>query len=243
MTTTLSRKERKRLMREQRAAEGWKAPAPEAPSLRLVKPITVNQSRIFKAWISGSNVAIFGCAGTGKSFVAMWLALNEMENDAVSKVIVVRSTVPSRDQGFLPGTDQEKLAVYEPPYRAIVDDLYGRNGTYNRLKDTHSLEFLSTSYLRGSTYNDTVFVVDEVQNMTMEELDTVMTRVGQNSRVILMGDNKWQNDLKAKRQVSCVDMARDVVDRIPSFTVVDMGIGDIVRSGFVKDWIIARESA
>ena len=242
MNAQLSRKERRKMEREARAAEGFKPSAVEAPKLSYVKPITVNQAKVFKAWFSGQHVAIFGCAGTGKSFIASYLALNEREAKAAKKVLIVRSTVPSRDQGFLPGTDAEKLAVYEPPYRAIVDDLFGRHGTYNRLKDTHALEFVSTSYLRGSTYNDTIFVVDEVQNMTMEELDTVMTRVGQNSRVILMGDNKWQNDLKAKRQVSCVDHCRAIVDRIPGFTVVEMGVGDIVRSGFVKDWIVAREA-
>lgn len=208
--------------------------------LKAVKPITINQNKVFKEWARGNNLLINGCAGTGKSFLGCYLGLNEVDMKAQSQLVIVRSQVPSRNPGFLPGNELEKAAVYETPYRAIVDDLHNKVGAYNRLKDTKIIEFETTSFLRGVTIDHSILLVDEVQNMTFEEIDTVATRVGENTRVIFCGDSGYQQDLK--KETSGMRRLLDVVERMPDFSTVTMTPDDIVRSGFVKDWIIARGS-
>lgn len=236
-----TRKERRQALREQRAKEGFAPPAPKPPSLTLIKPMTVNQSRVFKEFYKGQHLLLHGYAGTGKSFLSLYLALHDFLNiKSAKRIIVVRSAVPSRTQGFLPGTEQEKAAIYEIPYAAIVDDLFQKHGTYNRLKDQKTIEFTTTSYLRGLTIDDAIIIIDEVQNMVDGEINTVMTRVGQNTRVIICGDFR-QNDLVNKREESCIRSLIDTVRRMSSFSVIEMGHDDIVRSGLVKEWILARE--
>ena len=242
MSTQLSRKERKRLERAKRASAGWedKPAPPPKPNLKTIKPITRNQAKCFAVWGSGRNLFITGYAGTGKSYVGAYLALRDIEAGAPqTRLVIVRSAVQARNQGFLPGTDQEKAAVFESPYRAIVDDLYGRDGHYNRLKDTKQIEFVTTSFLRGTTIPRSILLVDEVQNMTDEEINAVMTRPGEETRVILCGDFR-QNDLDMKREHSCMGRLLDTVSKMPSFEIVDMQPQDIVRSGLVKEWILAR---
>jgi len=141
-------------MRDQRAAAGFpKQPQVPPPlSLATIRPMTINQNRVFKEFYKGQHLLLHGYAGTGKSFLSLYLALHEaLVVKAAKRVIVVRSAVPSRTQGFLPGTEQEKAAIYEIPYAAIVDDLFGKAGSYNRLKDQKTIEFTTTSYLRGLT--------------------------------------------------------------------------------------------
>lgn len=236
-----SRKERRQALREQRAREGFAPPQPKPPSLTTIKPMTLNQSKVFKEFFKGQHLLIHGYAGTGKSFLSLYLALHEVVNlKSAKRVIIVRSAVPSRTQGFLPGTEQEKAAVYEIAYSAIVDDLFDKAGSYNRLKDQKTIEFTTTSFLRGLTIDDAIIIIDEVQNMVDGEINTVMTRVGQNSRVIVCGDFR-QNDLANKREESCIRSLMDTIRRMASFSVIEMTHDDIVRSGLVKEWILARE--
>ena len=238
---TLSRKERRRNLREQRAAAGFPAAPPAPPALVTIRPMTINQSRVFKEFSRGQHLVLHGYAGTGKSFLSLYLALHEvMDKKTYKRVIIVRSAVPSRTQGFLPGTEEEKAAVYEAAYTAIVDDLFGKGGTYRKLKDQKVIEFTTTSYLRGLTIDDAIVIIDEVQNMIDGEINTVMTRVGQNTRVIICGDFR-QNDLANKREESCIRSLMDTVWRMASFSIVEMTHDDIVRSGLVKEWILARE--
>lgn len=245
-----TRKERRQALREQRAREGFAPPSPKPPSLTpaakaalsIIKPMTINQSRVFKEFYKGQHLLLHGYAGTGKSFLSLYLALHDaLVIKSTKRVIIVRSAVPSRTQGFLPGTEAEKAAIYEMPYAAIVDDLFGKKaGSYNRLKDQKTIEFTTTSYLRGLTIDDAIIIIDEVQNMVDGEINTVMTRVGQNSRVIICGDFR-QNDLMNKREESCIRTLMDTVRRMGSFSVIEMGHDDIVRSGLVREWILARE--
>ena len=235
------RKERRQALREQRAREGFAPPAPKPPSLSIIKPMTINQSRVFKEFYKGQHLLLHGYAGTGKSFLSLYLALHEVVDlKSAKRVIIVRSAVPSRTQGFLPGTEQEKAAVYEIAYAAIVDDLFSRAGTYNRLKDQKVVEFTTTSFLRGLTIDDAIIIIDEVQNMVDGEINTVMTRVGQNTRVIICGDFR-QNDLTNKREESCIQSLMTTIRRMDSFSTIEMTHDDIVRSGLVKEWILARE--
>jgi phosphate starvation-inducible protein PhoH and related proteins len=216
------------------------AATPTSPvfQLRAVKPVTINQNKAFKAFSSGQHILMNGCAGTGKSFLGCYLGLNEVDMKAQGQLVIIRSQVPSRNPGFLPGNEDEKAAVYEAPYVSIVEELYRKGGAYTRLKDTKVIDFETTSFLRGRTLDNAVLLVDEVQNMTFEEIDTVLTRVGQNTRVILCGDSRFQNDLK--KETSGMTRLIETVSRMPTFSTVTMTVEDIVRSGFVKDWIIAR---
>lgn len=240
----MTRKARKKARRDARSgvASIVAPPAPKPPtaSLRLIKPLTIGQSKVFKAFSNG-HLLIHGYAGTGKSYLALSLLLREWEAGAIDKLILVRSAVPSRTQGFLPGTDEEKAAIFEWPYRMIVDDLFDKSGHYNKLKHDGVIEFVTTSYLRGLTWDRAGVFFDEVQNYTDQEINTGMTRLGEECHVVIAGDFR-QNDLESKRyEESCISSLVETIGRMESFTSVELGIDDIVRSGLVKEWIIARE--
>lgn len=211
--------------------------------LKTVEPLTANQSFSFESWGKGKNLLLTGTAGTGKSFVACYLALSTVfaNPDVYDNVTIVRSTVPSRDQGFLKGSIQEKSEVYEMPYISIFQDMSEVENAYSSLKGKDLVKFVSTSYIRGMNLKNTIFVVDEIQNMTGEELHTVTTRVGKNSRVIMCGDIR-QNDLKNNRQVSGFNDFAKIIDEMKSFRHIQFNRDDIVRSNFVKEYIIAREN-
>jgi phosphate starvation-inducible protein PhoH len=208
--------------------------------LRQIAPLTVNQEHTFESYKSGMNLMLHGYAGTGKSFISLWLALDDILNKNViqEKVLIIRSVVPSRDMGFLPGSMKDKQRVYEKPYQQICDDLFGRGDGYDILKMKGIVDFETTSFLRGCTMNNTIIIVDEMQNMTFQELDTVMTRVGDNSRIIFCGDFR-QTDLN-ERDRSGLSNFINITRRMKRFSYVEFGKHDIVRSGLVKDYIIQR---
>ena len=208
--------------------------------LRHIQPLTVNQERVFDAYNSGANLMLHGYAGTGKTFLSTYLALKEvLENDIYKKVVIIRSVVPSRDMGFLPGTEKQKAEVYEQPYQEICDDLFGRGDGYRILKLKGLVEFTTTSFLRGTTFNDSIIIVDECENMTFSEIDTVMTRIGNNSKIIFSGDYR-QTDLHKPHDKSGIKELMAVTRRMDSFDHIEFGIEDIVRSGVVKEYIIQK---
>lgn len=177
-------------------------------------------------------------AGTGKSFLACFLALDQIFNEkgGPKKLIIVRSAVPSRDMGFLPGNAKEKAAEYEAPYKAMIGELFGRSDAYQILKSKFIVEFLTTSYVRGITLNDAIVIVDEIQNMTFHEASSVITRIGKNCRLIICGDRR-QNDLSNNSRD--VWKLLNITERMKSFSHVDFREHDIVRSGFVKEFLLA----
>lgn len=184
---------------------------------------------------------LHGIAGTGKTFISLYLALEDLlkKNSQYNSVVIVRSVVPSRDMGFLPGNVKEKAKVYEEPYKAICDDLFGRGDGYNILREKNLVEFVTTSHLRGMTFNNAIIVADEYQNMTFQELDTLITRTGENSRLIFCGDIR-QTDLQRDREKQGILTFTEIVAKIESFASVEFGIDDIVRSELVKQYIIAK---
>ena len=208
--------------------------------LRNVKPLTANQQDTFRAYDEGKNLVLHGYAGTGKSFVSLYLALEEILDyrTPFNKVVIIRSVVPSRDMGFLPGSVKEKIKVYEEPYKEICDNLFGRGDGYDILKTKRLVEFTTTSYLRGLTFNDSIVIVDELQNMSFAELDTVMTRMGDNSRVMFCGDFR-QTDLQEKDRVGLMKFL-NITKRMDNFEYIEFGKQDIVRSGIVRDYIIKK---
>jgi phosphate starvation-inducible protein PhoH len=215
-------------------------------SLRRIVPITDAQQDAFNAFEEGYNLVLCGSAGTGKTYISLYLALSELmrkdhsSKDDPKKIMIVRSTVSSRDVGFLPGTLKEKMSVYEDPYRGIFSELFGRGDAFEILKLKGIVEFCSTSFLRGTTINDSYIILDEFQNCSSQELETVITRVGKNSKIFFCGD--WsQNDLiKSKWDVSGLPFFMKIIEKMEEFDIIEFTIEDIVRSGIVKSFIIAK---
>lgn len=225
------------------AQEGPKRKTWSRHDLKHVKPLTPAQEEMFEAFADGQHIFAHGSAGTGKSFVALYLALTEyfrVESE-VEKIIIVRSAVPTREIGFTPGTEAEKLAVYEQPYKDIFADLIGRYSTYDDMKEARIVQFTSTSFIRGVTWDNAIIVFDEIQNANWEEINTVLTRVGSNSRIILCGDVKQNDLIYRKADKSGITTLLDVTKKMPSFSTVTFSRHDIVRSEFVKQFVIACE--
>ena len=211
-------------------------------SLHEIVPLTANQTRAFEEYRNGKHMMLHGYTGTGKTFISLFLALEDIFNTKGSqykKVVTIRSVVPSRDIGFLPGSAMEKSRVYEEPYMEICDSLFGEGNGYNILKERGLFEFTTTSFLRGVTFTDSIVIVDEMQNMTFQELDTVMTRIGENCRIIFCGDFR-QTDLDKDSDKHGLHKFMAILHKLKGFEYVEFGREDIVRSSIVKDYIIAR---
>jgi len=212
--------------------------------IKDIDPMTDTQEDAFDAWDDGFNLMLHGMAGTGKTFLALYFSLSEIfeQNSYYNKLFIIRSVVPSRDMGFLPGSQKEKMKVYEGPYYDICNKLFQRGDAYEILKQRNQVEFMSTSFLRGETFDDCILVVDEVQNMSDQELHTVMTRVGENCRIIFCGDVK-QDDLTSERYNEQSGLANfmKIIDRMKEFKFVEFEANDIVRSALVKSYIIQRD--
>lgn len=207
-----------------------------------VDPLTENQKKAFEAFDRGKNLLLHGIAGTGKTFISMYLALSDVTSPLgnFKKVVIVRSVVPTRDMGFLPGNHKEKAMVYEAPYSIISSELFNRGDAYQILKQKNYVEFISTSFIRGTTLNDCVVIVDEVSNMTLHELDSVITRIGKNCRVIFSGDFRQSDLTKEQERNGLKDFMR-ILNNMRSFEYVEFDENDIVRSGLVKEYIIAKD--
>lgn len=210
--------------------------------LKNIEPLTQNQKLSFEAYGQNKNLLLHGIAGTGKSFISMYLALSQVLSDSsqYKKLVIVRSVVPTRDMGFLPGNSKEKAKVYEAPYYAICTELFGRSDSYEYLKNKNIIEFISTSFIRGITLNDCIIIVDEIANMTIHELDSVITRVGKNCRVVFCGDFRQSDFTKEHERNGLIDFMR-IIERMKSFTFIDFNENDIVRSSMVRDYIIQKD--
>lgn len=184
---------------------------------------------------------LHGAAGTGKTFIAMYKALEEVmgNRSTYDKVVIVRSVVPSREIGHLPGDEKEKTDVYLAPYKAICKDLFNTDQAYERLVEQKNIEFLITSFVRGITIDKAIIVVDECQNMNFQELSSIITRVGEGSRILFCGDFK-QTDLNKKHDQSGLKDFVQIINRMPSFRNIEFDVEDIVRSNLVKEFIVAN---
>jgi predicted ribonuclease YlaK len=209
--------------------------------LRHISPLTPNQQLTFDSYDRGMNLMLHGFAGTGKTFISLYLALNEVlsEQSIYDKVIIIRSVVPSRDIGFLPGNTKEKIRVYEEPYKEICDELFGRGDGYDILKMRGIVHFTSTSFLRGITFNNAIVIVDELQNLGFPELDTVMTRMGDQSKIVFCGDFR-QTDLTKESEKGGLNSFINITKRMNRFSYIEFEKTDIVRSSLVRDYIIER---
>ena len=216
-----------------------KNPSATGIKIAVVSPKTPGQKVFFDAYDAGKHLFCKGVAGTGKSYLALGLALRDVLNyKSQSRVVLVRSIVPSRDIGHLPGNLQEKCEIYEAPYRAIVAELAERGDAYDTLKTRGVIQFITTSHLRGMTLNNAIIIVDEAQNFSLHESDSIITRVGQNSRIVFLGDAK-QTDLPSRERQGFA-IFEQILARIPDFEIIKFGIDDIVRSDLVGKYLRAR---
>ena len=212
-------------------------------NLKTFQPLTENQRLFFEAYKRQDYfVALHGVAGTGKTFCALYKALEEVldKSNPFTKIIVVRSAVQSREIGHLPGDVNEKMDIYQQPYRQICETLFGRKDAWDRLEEQGHIEFISTSFIRGMSFDDAIIIVDEMQNMTFEELDTVMTRVGHMSKIVWCGDYRQTDLNKKKNDMSGILKFFDIAMHMTAFTKIEFTADDIVRSSLVKDYILAK---
>jgi len=209
--------------------------------LLTFSPITDNQRKTYEAYRANQHLLLHGIAGTGKTFLSLYLALEEVLDPSsdYNDIFIVRSVVSTRDIGFLPGDEQEKVSLYEAPYRSVCGELFGIKDAYDALKQQNNVKFMSTSFIRGITINDAVVIVDECQNLNFHELDSIITRVGQNSRIIFCGDYT-QTDLTRDNDRKGILKFMEILSHIKEFKTVEFMIDDIVRSDFLKSYIIAK---
>jgi len=209
--------------------------------MNVIEPLTDNQRRVFELYQNSNIMLLHGVAGTGKTFIALYHALEEVldKSNPFEKVVIVRSAVSSRDIGHLPGDEKEKTEVYTEPYVGICQDLFNRYDAYQRLVEQGAIQFLVTSFVRGITLDNSIILVDECQNMTDMELNSIITRVGDRSKIIFCGDFR-QTDLYRKTDMSGLKKFMVIADMMPSFKTIEFGVEDIVRSSLVKEYILAR---
>ena len=212
--------------------------------LKTFQALTENQQIFFDSYKRGDYfIGLFGSPGVGKTFLALYRAIEEVldRNNPFKQVVVVRSAVQVRDQGFVPGTLEEKMEIYEVPYKEISETLFGRSDAWERMKEQGYTRFISTTAIRGISIDDAIIIVDESQSMTFHELSSVMSRVGHRSKIMFIGDLKQNDLIKSKYDVSGLNEFLQVARHMDEFTEITFTPNDIVRSSLVKSWILACE--
>jgi len=212
-----------------------------------IKPLTPSQEKVFDAWQNNKHLFLFGAAGTGKSFITMYLALRDILNEATpyKKLYIVRSLVPTREIGFLPGDHEDKANLYQIPYKNMVRFMFEMPDDpsfemlYGNLKAQDTVSFWSTSFIRGTTIDNAIVLVDESENLNFHELDSIITRLGVNSKIIFAGDAAQSDLIKAHEKTGIMDFKK-IIDDMDEFESIEFGIDDIVRSGLVKSYLISK---
>jgi len=212
-----------------------------------IEPLTDNQRIMFEEYGKGQNIFAYGAAGTGKTFVAMYLALRDVldENTPYEKVYVVRSLVATREIGFLPGTHEDKSSLYQIPYKNMVKYMFEMPDDasfemlYENLKNQETVSFWSTSFLRGTTLDKAIVIVDECQNLNFHELDSIITRVGEDTKIMFCGDAS-QSDLQRSNERSGIIDFQRILQQMKEVSLIEFGVEDIVRSGLIKSYLIAK---
>ena len=215
-----------------------------------VEPLTENQKQLFESYQNGKHLVAYGCAGTGKTFISLYNALKDVldETTPYEQIYVVRSLVATREIGFLPGDHEDKSALYQIPYKNMVKYMFQMSSDadfemlYGNLKSQETIKFWSTSFIRGTTLDNSVIIVDEYQNLNFHELDSIITRVGENSRIIFCGD-ATQSDLVKTNERNGISDFMNILRKMDSFDIIEFGVDDICRSGLVKEYIVAKLEA
>lgn len=214
-----------------------------------IEPLTENQKLLFNSYKNQKNIVAHGCAGTGKTFITLYNSLKEVldERTPYEKIYIVRSIVSTRDVGYLPGGLEEKIEIFESPYKNMVKYMFQMlsevdfDMLYGNLKSQKTLEFMSTSFLRGTTLDNCIIIVDEFQNLSGHELDSIITRVGENTKIMFCGDASQSDLIKSNERNGIIDFMK-ILKTMSSFDIIEFEVDDIVRSGLVRDYIIAKKS-
>jgi predicted ribonuclease YlaK len=212
-----------------------------------IEPLNDNQKRLFDSYKKGKNIIAYGCAGTGKTFISLYNVLKDVlgDNNLYEKIYLVRSLVSTREIGFLPGDHEDKADIYQIPYKNMVKYMFQMPSDadfemlYGNLKSQDTIKFWSTSFIRGITLDNAVVIVDEFQNLNFHELDSIITRVGENTRIIFCGDATQSDLVKTNDRNGIVDFM-SILRKMNSFDIIEFGIDDIVRSGLVKEYLLAK---
>ena len=215
--------------------------------LRDIDPLTDNQKILFDAYAENKNIVAYGCAGTGKTFITLYNAIKDVLSPTTpyEKIYIVRSLVATREIGFLPGDHEDKSTLYQIPYKHMVKYMFEMSSDadfemlYGNLKTQGTIDFWSTSFIRGTTFDNAIIIVDEYQNLNFHELDSIMTRVGQDSKIMFCGDATQSDLTKTNERNGIMDFMR-VLRLMPSLDIIEFGVEDIVRSGLVKEYILAK---
>ena len=215
-----------------------------------IEPITDNQKRLFESYDSGKHIIAYGSAGTGKTFITLYNAIRDVldESSPYEKIYIVRSLVATREIGFLPGDYEDKSDIYQVPYKHMVKYMFQMSSDadfemlYGNLKAQDTIKFWSTSFLRGTTLDNAIVSVDEFQNLNFHELDSIITRIGENSKICFCGDARQSDLIKTNDRNGIVDFM-NILRKMSSFDIIEFEIEDIVRSGLVKEYIIAKMEA
>ena len=215
-----------------------------------IDPLTDNQRKLFESYKDQKHLVAYGCAGTGKTFISLYNAIREVldERSPFERIYLVRSLVATREIGFLPGTYDDKSDIYQIPYKNMVKYMFQMPSDadfemlYGNLKSQETIKFWSTSFLRGTTLDNSIIIVDEYQNLNFHELDSIITRVGENTRICFCGD-AVQSDLQKSNERNGIHDFMSVLRKMPSFDIIEFGVNDIVRSGLVKEYILAKMEA
>ena len=215
--------------------------------MRDIEPLTQNQQILFNAYAENKNLVAYGCAGTGKTFITLYNALRDVlsQTTPYEKIYIVRSLVATREIGFLPGDHDDKSLLYQIPYKHMVKYMFEMSTDadfemlYGNLKTQGTIDFWSTSFIRGTTFDNAIIIVDEFQNLNYHELDSIMTRVGQDSKIMFCGDATQSDLVKTNERNGIMDFMR-IIRLMPSLDIIEFGVEDIVRSGLVKEYILAK---
>ena len=218
-----------------------------ADMLRDIEALTPNQQKLFEAYAENKNLVAYGAAGTGKTFITLYNALKDVldQETPYEKIYIVRSLVATREIGFLPGDHEDKSTLYQLPYKAMVKYMFEMptgadfEMLYGNLKAQDTIDFWSTSFIRGTTFDKTIVIVDEFQNLNYHELDSIMTRVGEQSKIMFCGDATQSDLVKTNERNGIIDFMK-ILRLMPSVDVIEFGVEDIVRSGLVKEYIVAK---
>ena len=215
--------------------------------MRSIEPLTENQKELFRCYENNQNLVAYGCAGTGKTFITLYNALQDVldEKSPYEKIYIVRSLVATREIGFLPGDHEDKSSLYQIPYKNMVKFMFEMptdadfEMLYGNLKTQGTISFWSTSFIRGTTLDNAVIIVDEFQNLNFHELDSIITRVGENSKIMFCGDATQTDLVKSAERNGIADFMK-ILRVMPSVDIVEFGVNDIVRSGLVKEYLLAK---
>ena len=214
-----------------------------------IDPLTDNQRKLFDSYAEQKHLVAYGCAGTGKTFITLYNALREVldEKTPYEKIYLVRSLVATREIGFLPGSYDDKSDIYQIPYKNMVKYMFQMPSDaefemlYGNLKAQETIKFWSTSFLRGTTLDNSIIIVDEFQNMSYHELDSIITRVGENSKIMFCGDATQSDLIKTNEKNGVIDFMK-ILRTMPSVDIIEFGIDDVIRSGLVKEFLIAQHA-